>query len=102
MSVLSCPAPPQVPNDFLADSCVGLTFEQACYDSVESWLTSIGLPMYLALLQAKGWREMRDVAKLREADFISAGVACMRHVRTLAAAVGALNVNIRPSTLDHP
>ena len=50
--------------------------------------------MYEEGLRSHGWCDLREVAKLRETDFIVCGISCMRHVRSLAAAVGALNVNI--------
>ncbi|KAI1286932.1 SAM and SH3 domain-containing protein 1 [Halotydeus destructor] len=83
-----------VPNDFLADACVGLTCEQANYDNLNTWLTSLGLPMYDSSLRSHGFHDLNQVSRMRENDFMLCGISIKSHLRSLATAVGALNMKI--------
>lgn len=81
---------PQVPNDFLADSCGGPIVE-ADYTGLRAWLVSLGLPMYEPLFLEARISTLARVADLREPDFRTLGISNARHVRLLSSAVGALH-----------
>ncbi|KAL1441502.1 hypothetical protein MTO96_008472 [Rhipicephalus appendiculatus] len=59
-----------VPNDFLADSCHGSSVDADYSGGLRPWLVSLGLPMTCVRL----------------------GISNVRHVRHLAAAIGALQM----------
>ncbi|XP_064473613.1 SAM and SH3 domain-containing protein 1-like isoform X3 [Ornithodoros turicata] len=80
-----------IPNDFLADSCLG-PIADADYSSLHSWLVSLGLPMYEPLFAESHITDIARVAELREADFRAMGIGNARHVRLLSSAVGAMHL----------
>ncbi|XP_074597484.1 uncharacterized protein LOC141852382 isoform X2 [Brevipalpus obovatus] len=82
-----------IPNDFLADSCNAPGTDGANYESLHSWLLSLGLPMYWRKFKEKGRTSLWHVIPMREDDLISCGITDKRHLRFLTTAIGALSVN---------
>ncbi|KAK8777229.1 hypothetical protein V5799_029434 [Amblyomma americanum] len=81
-----------VPNDFLADSCHGTCMEADYSGGLRPWLTSLGLPMYEPLFQEARLSDLARIAQLQEQDLRTLGISNVRHVRHLAAAIGALQL----------
>lgn len=81
-----------VPNDFLADSCHGCTVDADYSGGLRPWLVSLGLPMYEPLFLEARLSDLAHIAQLQEQDLRALGISNVRHVRHLAAAIGALQM----------
>ncbi|XP_075552067.1 uncharacterized protein LOC142585302 isoform X1 [Dermacentor variabilis] len=81
-----------VPNDFLADSCHGTSVEADYSGGLRPWLVSLGLPMYEPLFLEARLCDLARIAQLQEQDLRALGISNVRHVRHLAAAIGALQM----------
>ena len=84
-----------IPNDYLGDSCVGPAIDSANYESVHSWLISLGIPMYENCFKNNGFSDLFKVSKLRETDIVNkCRIQDRRHVRILTNAIGALHLSL--------
>ncbi|GFR19276.1 SAM and SH3 domain-containing protein 1 [Trichonephila clavata] len=90
-----------VPNDFLSDSCIVPVIEPN-YSSLQSWLTSLGLPMYLSNFESCGVTELHHVATLNEEDLAHLGVRNPYHQVYLESAIGALFMRYRRRPQTYP
>ncbi|GFY57742.1 SAM and SH3 domain-containing protein 1 [Trichonephila inaurata madagascariensis] len=90
-----------VPNDFLSDSCIVPVIEPN-YSSLQSWLTSLGLPMYLSNFESCGVTELHHVATLNEEDLAHLGVRNSYHQVYLESAIGALFMRYRRRPQTYP
>uniref|UniRef100_A0A131YGV8 SAM domain (Sterile alpha motif) domain containing protein n=1 Tax=Rhipicephalus appendiculatus TaxID=34631 RepID=A0A131YGV8_RHIAP len=81
-----------VPNDFLADSCHGSSVDADYSGGLRPWLVSLGLPMYEPLFLEARLCDLARIAQLQEQDLRALGISNVRHVRHLAAAIGALQM----------
>ena len=66
-------------------------------DSLEAWLTSLGLPMYIESFREVQYDDIEMMPYMEEKHFAYAGVLDPRHMRRLLAAVQNLK---RPEELS--
>ncbi|KAF8767315.1 SAM and SH3 domain-containing protein 1 [Argiope bruennichi] len=90
-----------VPNDFLSDSCIVPVIEPN-YSSLQSWLISLGLPMYLPNFESCGVMELHHVASLSEEDLAHLGVRNPYHQVYLESAIAALFMRYRRRPQTYP
>lgn len=76
---------PQIQNESLGESC-----KNACdlqISSIQNFLVSIGLPMYLKSLTEEGICTLEQLLKLKEAELEQITGADSRHLRRIAHAL---------------
>ncbi|XP_071800677.1 SAM and SH3 domain-containing protein 1-like isoform X5 [Asterias amurensis] len=64
--------------------------------TVEEWLTSLGLPMYIDTFTLSGWDEMDIVVHMEEDDLEKCGIEKTWHLRRLTTALEHLKMSWKP------
>lgn len=85
-----------MPNDFLIDSCTSPVIN-ASYASVNSWLISLGLPMYYEGFHQMGYIELDQCSKMTERELNLCRVQDARHLLKFLRAIDSLQFQLQQS-----